>query len=313
MADPRKPAVFRLEPEAPVEDAPELAAAPAPVPSRERKAGRAVVVAETPDAFAPPPVAETLPLELATAARRGLSFWAKLFWSALMGLLSLAVGLWFWKLVDDLFRANVYAGWIGAALAGAAALALLVLAVREARGLLRLAAVADLREAAETACAADDGPAAKAVVARLLVHQSRDPATAAGRQRMESLMGEIIDGRGLLTLADRTLLAPRDELAKAAIASAAKRVSVVTAISPRALVDILFVAAQSVMLTRRIADIYGARPGALGFMRLGRRILGHLAITGGVAITDSVLSQLVGPCRSWRRTSRSCRTWRGRY
>jgi putative membrane protein len=107
-------------------------------------------------------------------------------------------------------------------------------------------------------------------------------------------MGEIVDGRGFLTLADRTLMLPRDELAKAAIASAAKRVSAVTAISPRAIVDILFVAAQSVMLTRRIADIYGARPGALGFLRLGRRILGHLAITGGVAISDSVLSQLVG-------------------
>jgi putative membrane protein len=98
----------------------------------------------------------------------------------------------------------------------------------------------------------------------------------------------------LLTLADRTLMLPRDEMAKRVIASAAKRVSVVTAISPRAIVDIMFVAAQSVMLTRRIADIYGARPGTLGFLRLGRRILGHLAITGGVAISDSVLSQLVG-------------------
>jgi putative membrane protein len=111
---------------------------------------------------------------------------------------------------------------------------------------------------------------------------------------MEAHLGEIIDGRGLLTLADRTLLTPRDELAKQAIASAAKRVSVVTAISPRALVDIMFVTAQSVMLTRKVAELYGARPGALGFLRLGRRILGHLAITGGVAITDSVLSQLVG-------------------
>jgi putative membrane protein len=111
---------------------------------------------------------------------------------------------------------------------------------------------------------------------------------------MEGYLGEIIDGRGLLTLADRTLMLPRDEMSKQVIASAAKRVSVVTAISPRAIVDIMFVAAQSVMLTRRIADIYGARPGTLGFLRLGRRILGHLAITGGVAISDSVLSQLVG-------------------
>ena len=48
------------------------------------------------------------------------------------------------------------------------------------------------------------------------------------------------------------------------------------------------------MLTREIAEIYGTRPGSLGFLRLARKILGHLAITGGVAITDSVLSQVVG-------------------
>jgi putative membrane protein len=265
MADQKKPIVFRLDPEPPAktEDSP---------PQRERKAGRAVVIAEVEDAFTPPPTVEPAPF--AVSARRGLSALARLFWSALAGLVTMAVGLWFWRLVDDLFRANAVAGWIGLGLLAVAGAALLLLA--------------------EAAVAADDGVAAKALVRRLLAHQARDPATAAQRQRMEQMLGEIVDGRGLLALADRTLVQPRDELARMAIASAAKRVSMVTAISPRAIVDILFVAAQSVMLTRRIAEIYGARPGGLGSLRLARRILGHLAITGGVAITDSVLSQLVG-------------------
>jgi putative membrane protein len=291
MADPRKPAVFRLDPDPPEETERE-AAAETPPKARQRTAGPAVVE-ETPDAFAPPPVEERA-VDPELRGRRGLSVWATLFWSALGGLLSLAVGLWFWRLVDDLWRASPWAGWVGAGLLAVCATALVVIAVRETRGLLRLAAVTELRDAAETAAVADDGTAAKAVVARLLAHQARDPATAGARARMEGVMGEIVDGRGLLALAERTLVEPRDELAKAAIASAAKRVSVVTAISPRAIVDIMFVAAQSVMLTRRIADIYGARPGTLGFLRLGRRILGHLAITGGIAISDSVLSQLVG-------------------
>jgi putative membrane protein len=285
MADQKKPIVFRLDPEPPAktEDSP---------PQRERKAGRAVVIAEVEDAFTPPPTVEPAPF--AVSARRGLSALARLFWSALAGLVTMAVGLWFWRLVDDLFRANAVAGWIGLGLLAVAGAALLLLLVREVRGLMRLSTVTDLREKAEAAVAADDGVAAKALVRRLLAHQARDPATAAQRQRMEQMLGEIVDGRGLLALADRTLVQPRDELARMAIASAAKRVSMVTAISPRAIVDILFVAAQSVMLTRRIAEIYGARPGGLGSLRLARRILGHLAITGGVAITDSVLSQLVG-------------------
>ncbi len=289
MADRAKPTVFRLEPPPAPEDS-----APGAASGERKVAGKAVVVAETPDAFAPPsgPAEDSMPPMEFRESR--LSFWGKLFWSALSGLLSLAVGLWFWRLIEDLFRTNVYAGWLGAGLLALAAVALAVLLWREVSGLMRMAAVTELRTAAEAAHAADDGAAAKAVVRRLVAFQAGDPATAAARQRMESLEGEIVDGRGLLALADRTLLAPRDDLAKAAIAAAAKRVSMVTAISPRAIVDIVFVAAQSVMLVRRIAAIYGARPGGLGFFRLGRRIFGHLAITGGVAITDSVLSQLVG-------------------
>lgn len=290
MADPRKPVVFRLDPlnEGPPDEA------EAPTDRKARKAGRAVVVQETPDAFAPPPADAADVEDSAPRDKRGLSILAKAFWSALAGLVSMAIGLWFWRLVEDLFRTNVYVGWVSVALLAVMVVALVVLAIREARGLMRLTAVEDLREAAQAAVVADDGPAAKGVVRRLMAHQAHDPATAAGRARMEGLMEEIVDGRGLLALADRTLLASRDEHARAAIAAAAKRVSVVTAISPRAIVDVLFVAAQSVMLTRRIAETYGARPGTLGFLKLGRRILGHLAITGGVAISDSVLSQLVG-------------------
>jgi putative membrane protein len=191
-------------------------------------------------------------------------------------------------------RATPAAGWIGLGLLCLATLALLALLIREVRSLMRLAAVSAIRTEAEQAFAADDGARAKEVARRLIAFQSADPSTASQRNTMSGHLSESIDGRGMLMLADRLLLQPRDEQAKAVIAAAARRVSVVTAISPRAIVDILFVAAQSVMLTRRIAETYGTRPGGLGFLRLGRRILGHLAITGGVAITDSVLSQLVG-------------------
>jgi putative membrane protein len=279
----RSPRVFRID-----------AAQAAQDDERQLKPmAESVSLTVDPDAFAPVAKEGALPEALPVKAS-GWSIWSKLFWSALGGLLSLAVGLWFWQLVDALSRAHPVMGWVGVGLLGLAALALLVILLRETRSLMRLDAANALRADAAAAHFSDDGARAKDVIRRLMSHQSTDPSTARQRTDIAAHLDQIIDGKGLLALAERTLLLPQDERAKEAIASAAKRVSMVTAISPRALVDVLFVAAQSVMLTRRIAEIYGTRPGALGFWRLGRRILSHLAITGGVAITDSVLSQLVG-------------------
>ena len=279
MSERQGPRAFRIETET------------VATPSAEAGPQPRVLIENAPDIFA----AEQQPREVQLRPEPSrFSVWTKLFWSALGGLVSMAVGLWFWRLIEDLYRTNIYVGWVGMGLLALAGLALVVLITREARGLSRLSAATELKEAAEEAVLADDGARAKRIVRQLIAFQAADPGTAGQRRILEESLDAIVDGRGLLTLADRTLIQPRDEIARLAIASAAKRVSVVTAISPRAIVDVLFVAAQSVMLTRAIADVYGARPGTLGFLRLGRRILGHLAITGGVAITDSVLSQLVG-------------------
>jgi putative membrane protein len=45
---------------------------------------------------------------------------------------------------------------------------------------------------------------------------------------------------------------------------------------------------------RRIAEIYGGRPGLLGAIKLARSVASHLAITGGMAIGDSLVQQVLG-------------------
>ena len=87
---------------------------------------------------------------------------------------------------------------------------------------------------------------------------------------------------------------PLVEKVQREIAGAARRVSMMTAISPRAVLDVLFVIAQIVVLIRRIAEIYGGRPGLLGFVKLARSVGAHVAITGGMAVGDSLVQQLVG-------------------
>ena len=191
-------------------------------------------------------------------------------------------------------RAAPALGWIGLALAGLALLAMLALATRELRAIGRQRRIAELHIACAQAHDADDGVAARGVLQHLATLYAARPETARARRLVKELSGEIVDGRDLLDIAERNLMQPLDDAARREIAVAAKRVSVVTAISPRALVDVIFVAAQAVRLIRRIAEIYGGRPGLLGFLKLARSVGAHLTITGGMAIGDSLVQQVVG-------------------
>jgi putative membrane protein len=141
---------------------------------------------------------------------------------------------------------------------------------------------------------ADDRDAARHHVGALVTLYARRPPLARVRAEVLALTEEIIDGRDLIDISERDLVAPLDNEVRREIAQAAKRVSLVTAIAPRAIVDVLFVAGQCLYLVRRIAEIYGGRPGFFGFLKLMRSVGAHLAITGGVAVGDSLLQQLLG-------------------
>jgi uncharacterized protein (TIGR01620 family) len=72
------------------------------------------------------------------------------------------------------------------------------------------------------------------------------------------------------------------------------RVSVVTAVSPRAAVDLAFVLFAALGMIRRLAALYGGRPGFLGMIRLVRHIIAHLTVTGALAAGDSLIQQMLG-------------------
>ena len=225
---------------------------------------------------------------------RSLFSWGGLFWSALGGLVSLSLALWLTRLVDELFARSLALGWLGLVLAFLALLALLVMAGRETIGIARQRKIATLHIGLAEARADDDQEAARRLVTDLASLYVARPETARVRAHVVDLTREIIDGRDLIDIAERELIHPLDADARREIALAAKRVSIVTAIAPRAIIDVLMVGAQAIRLVRKIAEIYGGRPGLLGFVKLARSVGAHLAITGGIAVGESLLQQILG-------------------
>ena len=220
--------------------------------------------------------------------------WGTLFWSAASAFVLLALGVAVTNFVEELYARTPWLGTLGMGLAIVAGLAALVIALREIFGLVRLGTIESLRTRAAAVIASDDREAGRAVVSDLLALTRRMPRLARARGRLESHLSDIIDGRDRIHLAERELMAPLDEAARHLVVAAAKRVSVVTAVSPRAVVDMVFVLVNALALIRKLAALYGGRPGTFGVLKLFRQVVSHLAMTGGVAVTDSVLQQVIG-------------------
>jgi putative membrane protein len=242
----------------------------------------------------PDPAQLPVPLEPPIVATRRGFRWGALFWTALGGLVLLGLGLSTARLIEDLFARSEGLGYLGLAFAFAAALALIVVVAREAFGLARLAAIEKMHLRAAAALLSDDHAESRVIVQDLVRLAHQNPQLARARATLQNHAGDIIDGADLIRLAERELMTPLDQEARRLVSSAAQRVSIVTAVSPRALIDVLFVFVASLRMIRQLARLYGGRPGTLGMIRLMRHVIAHLAITGGMAASDSLVQQVLG-------------------
>lgn len=257
--------------------------------------------ARTPRAFAPakvdvaepafdPDIDETL---VAPPPRR-IGWLGRLAWTTGGILVSAGLGLAADRLIRDLFAANEWLGWVGLSALGAFLVAVVALAAREVFALRRLRVLDALRRDAAAATAENDSHGARRVVDSLATIYADRPDLARARQTVTDHLPHLFDGHEMIALAERSLMSPLDARAKVLTAASARRVALVTAVSPRALVDIAFVIYESIRLAGAIAALYGARPGFFGFWRLTGAVLAHLAVTGGLVLTDGIVEQLVG-------------------
>jgi putative membrane protein len=280
-AEPRKPRLFSPDDPSVVSTAPDVA------PREELPSG-----SRSEDVHAPPAAATDGATRLARVG--GGIRWGAVLLSATTALATLAAGVWFARFVSVTLARDDWVGWIASALVALIVLAFAALLLREIVGLSRLARLTQLRRDAEHAIAAKDPRRERAAVAALR-------ATYAGRSdcrwavaNLDEHMRDVRDTGDLLRLADRDLMGPLDLEARRIVTTSAKRVAVVTAMSPMVFVGVAFVLVENVRMLGKIAALYGGRPGTAGALKLGRMVIGHLVASGGVALTEDLLGQFVG-------------------
>lgn len=220
--------------------------------------------------------------------------WGTWLLSAMGALASIAFGVWFSRFVSVAVAREDWIGWISFGLAIIILVTLLMLILRELIGFVRLRRLGKIKAAAEKALrernVAEERETIQAIK-RLLAGRAELRWHLA---RLDEHARDVRDPGDLMRLADRDLMLVLDGEARRLVAKAAKRVTVVTAISPAAFVSVGYVLIENLRLLRNLAGLYGGRPGFAGTARLARMVLTHIVATGSIALTDDLIGQFLG-------------------
>lgn len=271
--DHRAPQAFKLEPE---------------VTTKKAKPTRIEFSADEPEQeLATVPV----PAEQNVAMRPR---WGFILISALAALFALWLGLTAAQTVEGFFARSIFMGYLALGVAGVAGFAALAIILREIWGLLRLRRIEQLQLSASHALNQDDAESADAAVAGLKRLYAGRADSAWNLKNLNLHSEDIMDPRDRVRLAERYLVDPLDEAAHRIIAKRARRVTLLTTVTPAAALDMLFVGAQNLRMLREIASLYGGRPSTLATFRLARMVVTHLAVAGGLALSDNFLHLFVG-------------------
>jgi putative membrane protein len=206
----------------------------------------------------------------------------------------LAAILWFTRYVEVALHRQDWIGWLAFSLLCLVGFSALILVLREIFGILRLARLGRLRAQVSEALKAGNLDRERRAVRHLTAMLAGRADLAWPLARFCEHEAAVLNPGDLLALADRELMAPLDQEARRTVLVAAKRVGMVTAISPMAWVAVLYVLVENVRMLRALAGLYGGRPGPLGALKLARMVVGHIIATGGVALTDDLLGQFLG-------------------
>ncbi len=296
MTRARKPRAFVIAPE-------KEAAAKEEASVRTPQALPAeVVIREEPEP--PAQVSENEEMRRAEGSLRRAFRWGRMLVVSLSGLLAMWSGTVLYGIVEDLFARSPVLGWTTIGLLALAALSALIIVVRELYGLFRLSRITRLHDRAEAALTTNDETAMKDVVERLRSLYAGRPDMRWRLERLEAHEEAIMHPQERLALAERELLEPLDAEAARIIATTSRQVAVMTALIPMATLDMALVATRNLTMLRRLATLYGGRPGMFGGLRLARMVMTHIALTGSLALTDTLVQNVLGKGLAGRLSAR---------
>ena len=236
---------------------------------------------------------ENLPAILATPP---LKIWrlSRIFLVGLAGLILLGLGNWAQSLLLSLAAWGAVWFYAGLGFLGLMLLALLGIIWREAMALYRLQQLETWQSLAKSGLELHAREATARLIKDLAATYRARPELAQASARLASHASDIMDPPDHIRLAEREWMLPLDQKAKARIAAAVKSVGFITAIAPSASLDMMFVAYQNFKLMRDLSHLYGGRPGLFASIKLIRMALTHVAIAGGLALSDQLLQQFLG-------------------
>ena len=195
-------------------------------------------------------------------------------------------------MIESFFARNPILGWVSLGLGVVFGIALLALVLRELISIRKLKKLSNLRQEAEQVLLGN--AKAQPVINSLYSLYEGRVDMQWHLEQLETHRDDVMDEQDKIVIAEKTLLMPLDAEAKQIIAATAKRISVITALNPSAVLDILFVGHQVLQMLRKLMAVYGGRPAFFSAMKLVRMVATHLAVTGGLAVSDTILQQVLG-------------------
>ncbi len=218
--------------------------------------------------------------------------WFKLLVAAIAGLLLMSFSLWTANLVSGVLARQDWIGWTGLILLCFAGLAALMLLGSEILALTRLARLNRMRERAAAAIDTADDAKAAAASAEIVALYADRPDLDWARARM-SPQPPGTAGLAVLRATESTLLTAIDREAVRLVEQSSERVAAVTVLSPFLIFDVFAIIAINLRLLRRIAGLYGGRPGLLGALRLGRLAVLQIFADAGFELAGDFLPATV--------------------